>query len=151
MQVGTPARQPGLRVRPDNVPSRYKAKQSGLDRTLPAAYTGTHQGHTRGTLLSSYDHSTNKSTVSAGPRYRMRTALADPAGPRRQNEPTCLASGLKLTRSQVPVILPMAQGHPEHLQAVVCPEHLDGPGVQQARTPRVPLLAGRRAGARRLI
>ena len=80
MQVGTPARQPGLRVRPDNVPSRYKAKQTGLGRTLPAAYTGTHQGHTRGTLLSSYDHSSNKSTVSAGPRHRMRTGLADPAG-----------------------------------------------------------------------
>ena len=79
VQVGTPAGQPGLRIRPDYVPSRYKAKQTGLDRTLPAAYTGTHQGHTRGTLLSSYDHSSDKSTVSAGPRHRMRTALAEAA------------------------------------------------------------------------
>jgi hypothetical protein len=35
-----------LRVRPDNVPNRYEAKQAGLDRTLLAAYTGTRHGHT---------------------------------------------------------------------------------------------------------
>ena len=91
MQVGTPARQPGLRVRPDNVPSRYKAKQTRLGRTLPAAYTGTHHGHTRGRLLSSYGHSSDKSTVSAGPRHPMRTGLEDQARPKRQNELTCLA------------------------------------------------------------
>ena len=124
MQVGTPARQPGLRVRPDDVPSRYKAKQSGLDRTLPAAYTGTHQGHTRGTLLSSYDHSSNKSTVSAGPRHRSRTGRADPAGLRRQNETTCLASCLRLTRSPVPLIPPTPLGHSEQLRAAVRPELL---------------------------
>jgi hypothetical protein len=46
MQIGTPARKPGLRVGPDDVPSRYEAKQAGLDYTLLAAYTGTHHGHT---------------------------------------------------------------------------------------------------------
>ena len=46
MQVSTPARQTGLRVRPDHVPSCYETKQAGLDRTLLAAYTGTHHGHT---------------------------------------------------------------------------------------------------------
>jgi hypothetical protein len=56
MQVGTPARQPGPRVGPDDVPSRYKAKQAGLDRTLLAAYTGTHRGHTRDMLLGSHGH-----------------------------------------------------------------------------------------------
>ena len=46
MQVRTPARQPGLRVRLDDVPDRHKTQQTGLDRTLLAAYTGTHDGHT---------------------------------------------------------------------------------------------------------
>ena len=45
MQIRTPAGQPGLRVRPDDVPNRYQAKQAGLGRTLLAAYTGTHHGH----------------------------------------------------------------------------------------------------------
>ena len=47
MQVRTPARQPGPRVGLDGVPSCYEAKQAGLDRTLLAAYTGTHRRHTR--------------------------------------------------------------------------------------------------------
>jgi hypothetical protein len=42
MHIGTPARQPGSRVRPDDVLNRYQAKQAGLGRTLLAAYTGTH-------------------------------------------------------------------------------------------------------------
>jgi hypothetical protein len=46
MQVSTPARQTGLRVGPDYVPSCYETKQAGLGRTLLAAYTGTHHGHT---------------------------------------------------------------------------------------------------------
>jgi hypothetical protein len=45
MHVCTPARQPGLRVGPDNIPNRYQAKQAGLGRTLLAAYTGTHHRH----------------------------------------------------------------------------------------------------------
>jgi hypothetical protein len=81
-----------LRVRPDNVPSRYKAKQTGLDLTLPAAYTGTHYGHTRGMLLSSCGHSRNKSTVSAGLRGRVSARLADPARLERQDKPMWLAS-----------------------------------------------------------
>ena len=70
MQVGTPARQPGPRVGLDDVPSRYEAKQAGLDRTLLAAYTGTHKGHTRGRPLGSHGYYIPKSTVSAGLRYR---------------------------------------------------------------------------------
>jgi len=66
MQIRTPARQPGPRVGLDDVPSRYKAKQAGLDRTLLAAYTGTHRGHTRDMLFGSRGHYTEKSTVSAG-------------------------------------------------------------------------------------
>ena len=46
VQVSTPARQTGLRVRPDDIPSCYETKQAGLSRTLLAAYTGTHNGHT---------------------------------------------------------------------------------------------------------
>jgi hypothetical protein len=45
VQVRTPAGEPGLRVGLDDVPSRYEAKQTGLLRTLLAAYTGTHYGH----------------------------------------------------------------------------------------------------------
>ena len=67
MQVRTPARQPGPRVRLDDVPSSYKAKQTGLDRTLLAAYTGTHRGHTRDMPLGSRGHYSHKSTASAGP------------------------------------------------------------------------------------
>jgi hypothetical protein len=66
MQVCTPARQPGPRVGLDDVPSRYEAKQAGLDHTLLAAYTGTHRGHTRDMPLGSRGHYGNKSTVSAG-------------------------------------------------------------------------------------
>jgi hypothetical protein len=80
MQVGTPARQPGPRVGLDDVPSSYKAKQAGLDRTLLAAYTGTHRGHTRDMPLGSHGHCILKSTVSAGLRLRARTA---PTGPLR--------------------------------------------------------------------
>jgi hypothetical protein len=64
MQVRTPARQPGPRVGLDNVPSRYEAKQAGLNRTLLAAYTGTHRGHTRDMPLGSHGHYDIKSTVS---------------------------------------------------------------------------------------
>jgi hypothetical protein len=46
VQVRTPAGEPGLRVGLDDVPSRHEAKQAGLLRTLLAAYTGTHDGHT---------------------------------------------------------------------------------------------------------
>ena len=46
VQVSTPARQTGLRVGPDDVPSCYETKQAGLGRTFLAAYTGTHHGHT---------------------------------------------------------------------------------------------------------
>ena len=46
VQVGTPAREPGLRVGLDDVPDCHEAKQVGLLRTLLAAYTGTDDGHT---------------------------------------------------------------------------------------------------------
>jgi len=75
MQVRTPARQPGPRVGLDGVPSRYQTKQAGLDRTLLAAYTGTHYGHTPGMPLGSRGHYQTQSTVSARPAYRVRTAL----------------------------------------------------------------------------
>ncbi len=78
MQVRTPARQPGPRVGLDDVPSSYEAKQAGLDRTLLAAYTGTHRGHTRDVPLGSRGHYIHKSTVSAGLGLRTRTA---PPGP----------------------------------------------------------------------
>ena len=65
MQVRTPARQPGPRVGLQDVPSRYQAKQAGLDRTLLAAYTGTHRGHTWNMPLGSRGHYGDKSTVSA--------------------------------------------------------------------------------------
>jgi len=67
MQVCTPARQPGPRVGLDDVPSRYEAKQAGLDRTLLAAYTGTHRGHTRDMLFGSFGHYTKQV-------YRVRTS-----------------------------------------------------------------------------
>jgi hypothetical protein len=70
MQVRTPARQPGPRVGLDDVPSRYEAKQAGLDRTLLAAYTGTHRRHTRDRPLGLHGHCIRKSTVSAGLPYR---------------------------------------------------------------------------------
>ena len=70
MQVRTPARPPGPRVGLYDVPSRYEAKQAGLDRTLLAAYTGTHSGHTRGRPLGSHGYYIPQSTVSAGLRYR---------------------------------------------------------------------------------
>ena len=73
MQIGTPARQPGPRVGLDDVPSRYKAKQAGLNRTLLAAYTGTHRGHTQDMPLGSRGHDNNKSTVSAGLRFTGET------------------------------------------------------------------------------
>jgi hypothetical protein len=56
MQVRTPARQPGPRVGLNDVPSRYEAKQAGLDRTLLAAYTGTRRRHTRDRPLGSHGH-----------------------------------------------------------------------------------------------
>ena len=56
MQVRTPAGQPGSRVGLDDVPSRYEAKQAGLDRTLLAAYTGTRRGHNRDMPLGSRGH-----------------------------------------------------------------------------------------------
>ena len=56
MQVRTPARQPGPRVGLDDVPSRYEAKQAGLNRTLLAAYTGTRRRHTRDRPLGSHGH-----------------------------------------------------------------------------------------------
>jgi hypothetical protein len=81
MQIRTPARQPGPRVGLDNVPSRYEAKQTGLDRTLLAAYTGTHRGHTRDMLLGSRGHYSTKSTVSARLRYLAGTGqTVQPSG-----------------------------------------------------------------------
>ena len=65
MQICTSARQLGPRVGLDDVPSRYEAKQAGLDRTLLAAYTGTHHGHTPDRLFGSRGHNISKSTVSA--------------------------------------------------------------------------------------
>ena len=80
MQVRTPARQPGPRVGLDDVPSRYEAKQAGLDHTLLAAYTGTHRGHTRDMPLGSRGHDDTKSTVSAGLSITRRdSGLAVPA------------------------------------------------------------------------
>jgi hypothetical protein len=66
MQVRTPAGQPGSQVGLYDVPSRYEAKQAGLDRTLLAAYTGTHRGRTRDMPLGSHGHYIYESTVSAG-------------------------------------------------------------------------------------
>jgi hypothetical protein len=86
MQVSTPARQPGPRVGLDDVPSRYEAKQAGLDRTLLAAYTGTHNGHTRGMPLGSRGHYRTQSTVSERPRHRVRTALTGPVSLKRQEK-----------------------------------------------------------------
>jgi hypothetical protein len=75
MQVRTPAKQPGPRVGLYDVPSRYEAKQTGLGRTLLAAYTGTHRGHTRGMLVGSRGHCDYKSTASRRHPYQQRTAL----------------------------------------------------------------------------
>ena len=77
MQIRTPTRQPGPQVGLDDVPSRYKAKQAGLDRTLLAAYTGTHRGHTRDMLFGSRGHYSHKSTVSA--RLASRPEACDQA------------------------------------------------------------------------
>jgi hypothetical protein len=74
MQVRTPAGPLGPRVGLDGVPSRYEAKQAGLDRTLLAAYTGTHRGQTRDMLFGSRGHYKDESTVSAGLAYRARPA-----------------------------------------------------------------------------
>jgi hypothetical protein len=79
MQVHTPARQPGRRVGLDGVPSCYEAKQAGLDRTLLAAYTGTHYGRIRGMLLGARGHYTTKSTASASLKHRPGTAMVRPA------------------------------------------------------------------------
>jgi len=59
VQIRTPAWEPGLRVRLDNVPHRHEAKQAGLNRTLLAAYTGTHYRHTRRTPFGSRSHSSS--------------------------------------------------------------------------------------------
>jgi hypothetical protein len=56
MQVRTPAGEPGLRVRLDDVPNHHKAQQAGLNRTLLAAYTGTQDGRTSGVPPGSYGH-----------------------------------------------------------------------------------------------
>ena len=66
MQVSTPARQPGPWVGLDDVPSRYEAKQAGLNRTLLAAYTGTHHGRIRGMPLGARGHYIVKSTAFPG-------------------------------------------------------------------------------------
>jgi hypothetical protein len=84
MQVRTPAGQPGPRVGLNDVPSRYEAKQAGLDRTLLAAYTGTHRGHTRDRPLGSHGCYIHKSTVSAGLRYRSGTCADGPLRLMRQ-------------------------------------------------------------------
>jgi len=81
VQVRTPAREPGLRVRLDDVPNRHKTQQAGLDRTLLAAYTGTHNGRTRDVLPGSFGHSYNKLTVSALPRHRAGPASTGPVLP----------------------------------------------------------------------
>src|SRR5271166_5299683 len=92
MQVRTPARQPAPRVRLDGVPSRYEAKQAGLNRTLLAAYTGTHRRHTRDMLFGSRGHYGNKSTVSARPAdragsARLRLLTTGPLAARRTGPP----------------------------------------------------------------
>ena len=65
MQIRTTARQPGLRVRQEVIPSRYKAKQAGLDRTLLTAYTGPHNCHAWCALIGSHGHSTQQSSAPA--------------------------------------------------------------------------------------
>ena len=98
MQIRTPARQLGPRVGLDGVPSRYKAKQAGLYRTLLAAYTGTQRGHTRDMLFGSRGHYSDKSTVSARLAYRARTArlrllTTGPPTARRTGSPTAGRTG----------------------------------------------------------
>jgi hypothetical protein len=78
MQVHTPAGQPGRRVGLDGVPSCYEAKQTGLDRTLLAAYTGTHHGRIRDMPLGARGHYITKSTASASLKYRPGTAMLRP-------------------------------------------------------------------------
>jgi hypothetical protein len=85
MQVCTPARQSGRRVRQDGVPSRYEAKHAGLGCTLLAAYTGTHCGRIRGMLLGARGHYITKSTVSAALEYRWGTTPDLPS--RKAGEP----------------------------------------------------------------
>jgi hypothetical protein len=84
MQVRTPAREPGLWVGLDDVPYRDKTQQAGLDRTLLAAYTGTHYGRTRGVPLGSRGHLSNKLTVSGLPRHPAEPAPASPVHPARR-------------------------------------------------------------------
>ena len=115
MQVRTPARQPGPRVGLDDVPSSYEAKQAGLDRTLLAAYTGTHRGHTRDVPLGSHGHYIHKSTVSAGLRLRTRTAPpepgysgAAPAGPAGEGPAGTAASDLMSMRQPVSLAASLA-------------------------------------------
>jgi hypothetical protein len=91
MQVRTPARQPGPRVGLDDVPSRYEAKQAGLDRTLLAAYTGSHRRHTRDMPLGSRGHYGVKSTVSAA--LRLRRELRRQAGEAEAAKVTDKAGG----------------------------------------------------------
>jgi len=92
VQIHTPAREPGLRVRLDNVPHRHEAKQAGLNRTLLAAYTSTHYRHTRRTPLGSRSHSSRKSTVSERPEHQARTVWTGQASLVRRGKLT----GLKI-------------------------------------------------------
>jgi hypothetical protein len=84
MQVRTPAREPGLWVGLDDVPYRDKTQQAGLDRTLLAAYTGTHYGRTRGVPPGSRGHLPNKLTVSGLPRHPAGSAPGSPVHPARR-------------------------------------------------------------------
>ena len=115
MHVCTPARQPGPRVGLDDVPSRYEAKQAGLDHTLLAAYTGTHRGHTRDMPLGSRGHDIVKSTASAGLRLRAGTAPeplaysgAWAAGPAVEGSAETAASDLMSMRQPVSLAASLA-------------------------------------------
>src|ERR1700761_1214181 len=96
VQICTPAREPGLRVRLDNVPHRHEAKQAGLNRTLLAAYTGTRSRHTRRTPLGSRSHSKCQSTVSERPEHQARTAWTSQASLVRRGKLTGLKILLRL-------------------------------------------------------
>jgi hypothetical protein len=103
MQVRTPARPLGPRVGLDGVPSRYEAKQAGLDRTLLAAYTGTQRRHTRDMPFGSRGH--DKRQV-----YRVRRS-GRPGGTRAaqaSEDGTTAASDLMSMRQPVSLAASLA-------------------------------------------
>ena len=83
MQVRTPARPLGPRVGLGTaIRAATRRSKCRFDRTLLAAYTGTHRGHTRDKLFGSRGHYSNKSTASARRAYpgEDRTAQASEDG-----------------------------------------------------------------------